>query len=169
MDPFATLGIPPKFDVDLAALDKTHRELSRALHPDKFVSALPTERRAAAARAADANEALRVLRDPVRRAEALFARAGIAVGERNEPPPSPDLLMDVMEKREALSSARRANDLEAVRALAREVEALEQQALAALSAGFAAPDLRPLLPRLGELRFYRRLLEEAGEALSEAP
>ena len=39
MDPFATLGAPRRFDLDLTALEKTHRELSRALHPDKFTQA----------------------------------------------------------------------------------------------------------------------------------
>ena len=39
VDPFATLGVPRRFDVDLAAVEKTHRELSRALHPDRYVGA----------------------------------------------------------------------------------------------------------------------------------
>ena len=39
MDPFAALGIPRRFDLDLKAVEKTHRDLSRALHPDKYVGA----------------------------------------------------------------------------------------------------------------------------------
>ena len=42
MDPFATLGIARAFDVDLAAVEKMHRELSRALHPDRYVGASET-------------------------------------------------------------------------------------------------------------------------------
>ena len=53
------LGIGPSFDVDLPSLEKTHRELSRALHPDKFVQAGASERRSALERAADVNEAWR--------------------------------------------------------------------------------------------------------------
>ena len=51
MNPFATLGVEPRFDLDLPALEKTHRELSRALHPDKYVGATASERRAALERA----------------------------------------------------------------------------------------------------------------------
>ena len=32
--PFALLGLEPAFDLDVTALERTHRELSRALHPD---------------------------------------------------------------------------------------------------------------------------------------
>lgn len=38
-DPFEMLGVERRFDLDLKVLEKTHRELSRALHPDKFVQA----------------------------------------------------------------------------------------------------------------------------------
>ena len=89
MDPFATLGAPRRFDLDLGALEKTHRELSRALHPDRFASAGASERRAVLEKAASVNEAWRALRDPIRRAEALFSLAGIAVGETHEPKPTP--------------------------------------------------------------------------------
>ena len=93
MDPFATLGIERRYDIDLAAVEKRHRELSRALHPDR----LRRRRRrpsasVALSKAVEVNEAWRIVRDPIPRAEALFTLAGIAVGERNEPKPSPALL-----------------------------------------------------------------------------
>jgi len=47
MDPFETLGLAPKFDVDLKAAESRHRELSRALHPDRYVKAPAAERRMA--------------------------------------------------------------------------------------------------------------------------
>ena len=165
MDPFATLGIERTFTVDIQALEKTHRELSRALHPDKFVGAAPTERRAALGKAVEVNEAWRTVKDPIRRAEALFELAGIAVGERNEPKPSPALLMDMMEQREALAEAKTARDTGAVARLSGELEARASEAERALAGGFAAAGgdrekLLLLVPRLGELRFYRRFLEE---------
>jgi len=165
VDPFATLGIPRTYDVDLAALEKTHRELSRALHPDKFVAAGASERRAALSKAVQVNEAWRVVRDPIRRAEALFALAGIAVGERNEPPSDPELLMEIMEQREALAEARASKDVAAVHRLKSTMEARASEAERALTQGFARGEgkreaLEPLVGRLGELRFYRRFLEE---------
>ena len=58
MDPFATLGIDRRFDVDLPALEKRHRELSRALHPDRFADAGASERKATLAKAVEVNEAV---------------------------------------------------------------------------------------------------------------
>ncbi len=171
MDPFATLGAPRRFDLDLQALEKTHRELSRALHPDKFAQSGPSERRAALEKAANVNEAWRTLRDPIRRAEALFRVEGIAVGEANEPKASPAFLMDVMEEREALAESRAARDLPKVRALASKMALRARSAEEKLTAGFAngtpsKDELGKLLPLLGELRFYRRFLDEV-EAIEE--
>jgi molecular chaperone HscB len=164
MDPFATLGIERKFDIDLTAVEKTHRELSRALHPDRFAGTGASERRMALSRAVLVNESWRAVRDPIRRAEALFALAGIEVGENHEPKPSPALLMDMLEQREALAEAKEKRDLAAVRSLASEIEARASAAERALALGFAngaqGPALAPLVPKLGELRFYRRFLEE---------
>jgi molecular chaperone HscB len=167
MDPFAMLGAQRRFDLDLGALEKTHREVSRALHPDKFAGAAPSERRAALEKAASVNEAWRILRDPIRRAEALFELEGLAVGETNEPKPSPAFLMEMLEEREALAEARAAKDLEKVRKAGANVEKRMQAAEKALMAGFdSRQDIPKLLPLLGELRFYRRFLDEV-EAIEE--
>jgi len=164
MDPFELLGIERRFDVDIAALEKRHRELSRALHPDKFAGAGASERRAALEKAASVNEAWRIVREPIRRAEALFRLAGIPVGEDNEPKSTPMFLMDVLEHREALADARAAKDLAKVAALG---AAMRERAVAAekrLAGGFAsassAAEVEKLLPLLGELRFYKRFLDE---------
>ena len=100
---------------------------------------------------------------------------GIAVGETNEPKAQPTFLMEMMEEREALSEARAERDLAKVQALGRKVEARRRATSQALAEGFgkAVPEaegaevpnearlaLEPLLPLLGELRFYRRFLDE---------
>lgn len=164
MDPFATLGVSRRFDLDLATLEKTHRELSRALHPDKFAQAGASERREALERAAQVNEAWRIVRDPIKRAEALFRLAGAAVGETNEPKATPSFLMDVMEQREALAEARAKRDLTKVRELGDAVASRMKNAEAKIAGGFgdgASEDrVKALLPVLGELRFYKRFLDE---------
>src|SRR3954470_5555674 len=98
IDPFETLGVERRFDLDLAVLEKTHRELSRALHPDKYSQAGASERRAALEKAASVNEAWRAVRDPIRRAEELFRLGGLKVGEDNEPKSTPMFLMEVLEE-----------------------------------------------------------------------
>ena len=154
------LGIGPSFDVDLPSLEKTHRELSRALHPDKFMGAGAGERRMALSKAVEVNEAWRTVRDPIRRAEALFQLAGVPVGERAEPKPTPALLMDMMEQREALAEAKAARDMTRVSALATEIEKRVGATERALSEGFQKGADTTLVQKLGELRFYRRFLDE---------
>src|SRR5262245_26389949 len=124
VDPFDILGIAPTFDVDLAALEKRYRDLSRVLHPDKYVGAPPAERRSALGKAAEVNEAWRLVRDPIKRAEALFRRSGVELREGAEPKADPEFLMEMMEQRETLSEARAKGD---TRAAARLGDAIRER------------------------------------------
>lgn len=158
------LGVERRFDLDLAVLGKTHRELSRALHPDRYVQAGASERRAALDKAASVNEAWRTVRDPIKRAEALFRVHGIAVGENHEPKATPAFLMEVLEEREALAEARAVKDLVKVRAIGAAMEARKVAIEKKLTQGFETAtdqaNITKLTPLLGELRFYRRFLDE---------
>ncbi len=171
-DPFKTLGIEPAFDIDVRAVEARHRELSRALHPDRFSQAPANERRMALSRAIEVNEAWRAIRDPIKRGEALFRYIGVPGGETAEPNPSTDLLMEMMEAREALSDAARAKDMAAVHNLSLTMQLREKETLAALDAGFKkanddVSEARKLLHYLGELRYLRRFLDEVA-AVEEA-
>ena len=165
-DPFEMLGVERRFDLDLAVLEKTHRELSRALHPDRYSQAGASERRAALEKAASVNEAWRAVRDPIRRAEALFRLHGIKVGEDSEPAATASFLMEMLEEREALADARIAKDLAKVRAIGAVMSGRAREIEGRLAAGFAATApqgpaaFASLLPLLCELRFYRRFLDE---------
>jgi molecular chaperone HscB len=163
MDPFSTLGISATFDVDLQAAERAHRELSRALHPDRYVAAGATERRTALARAIEVNEAWRVVRDPIRRAEALLTLRGVRVDDaaaRGELPA--EFLAEMMELREALAQARASRDLAAVRSMAAEVAARARSSERELASGFVQGQGAPLVTTLAELRFYGRFLDEVG-------
>jgi molecular chaperone HscB len=160
--PFATFGIEPRFDVNLAELERAHRELSKVVHPDRVASS--AARKGAVEHAMQVNEAFRILRDPVKRAEALFSLRGIEVGETHEPKPEPDFLMEVLEQREALAEARAAKDAARVSALEADMRAAQTKAearlTAALAPGSPADAAKAEIGALGELRFYRRFLEE---------
>jgi molecular chaperone HscB len=160
VDPFATLGLPRSYDVDLPAVEKTHRELSRALHPDRFVNAGASERREALSRAVEVNEAWRIVRDPIRRAEALLQLAGAAVGEEKAPPTDPEFLMEMLEQREALAEAKQAKDLARVHEMAKAIEGRSREVEEALGEGFARGEAASLVAKVGELKFYRRFLDE---------
>jgi molecular chaperone HscB len=163
VDPFETLGIAPSFEIDLQKVEQRYRELSRVLHPDRHVGKPALERRLSLGKAVEVNEAWRIVRDPIRRAEALLRRAGVAgVDERAAERAEPEFLMEMMEQREALASAKDKRDHAGVERLAAKIRDSERNALARLADGFAQvdADTRRLLPLLGELRYYRRFLEE---------
>jgi molecular chaperone HscB len=177
VDPFATLGLPRRFALDMKHAEARHLELSKTLHPDRYASAAAGERRMALSRAVEVNEAFRIVRDPIKRAEAILKLCGLGaeVGETREPKPSGAFLMEVMEARERLDDAKAARDAAAIETVVR--EAKEQFAAAeravseaidtALDTGAtesASDALRAAIPLLGRLRYAARFLEEARHA-----
>ncbi len=167
--PFEVLGVPLLFALDEQELEKRHRDLSKALHPDRYAGRSSSERREALSRAISVNEAFRQLRDPISRAEALLTQLGREVTETNQPQPEPALLMQVMEQREALSSARRAGDRKRVESIAAQAAGSAEDAAERMADAFSEEPIpvERVLSLLGELRYLRRLKEEAGSALDE--
>jgi molecular chaperone HscB len=76
-DYFSFFGLPRKLVVDLADLDRRFRRLSRQFHPDYFYTASGQERVASLERASYLNDAYRVLRQPLDRAEYLLRVEGL--------------------------------------------------------------------------------------------
>ena len=134
VDPFETLGIAPSFDVDLTSLEKRYRELARVLHPDRHLAGSPAERRLTLGKAVEVNEAWRLVRDPIRRAEALLRRLSVRMEEGKEPQANPEFLMEMMEQREALSEARASGDPAAVERLANAIRQREKDVTARIAA-----------------------------------
>jgi molecular chaperone HscB len=168
-DPFVLLEVEPRFDLDLNLLEKRHRDLSRILHPDRYAGRPAGERQQALGRAIEVNEAFRALRSPVRRATALLARHGRNIDEADSPRADPALLMQVMERREALTDARRAGRRDTVERLTETVRERKRVIEAEMAASFGCepPDLGRVEALLGELRYHERFLEEAGIALDD--
>lgn len=165
MDPFETLGIAPRFGLDLATVEQRHRELSRALHPDRYAGRPSSERRLALGKAIEVNEALRLVRDPSKRAEALLRRAGVVLTETSEPTSSQELLMEMMDAREELATAQATRDLVRLRRVGAAMSERAAATMRALGerldgANGSADRLREALPLLGELRYVRRFLDE---------
>ncbi len=175
-DAYDTLGLEPVFALERTTLDKRHLELSRALHPDRFVGALPAERRRALSDAIAVNEAHRALRDPVRRAELLLSRLGLAEPKGST---SQSFLFEMMELREELSSYVAARDESALSKLVRRASDRRGAALEHLAALFTAAQAIPesertqcaevseLFVSLAELRYLQRLVDEATSQLDE--
>jgi molecular chaperone HscB len=185
-DFFAVLGVPRRYQQDLAQAETRFRELSRQVHPDRFARADPQARRASLQRTVQLNEAWKTVRDPVRRAEYLLGLAGTHIGDEARtggavgPGPAPGqgkgkvlvppaLLAEVLELREELADARAEGDDVRVQGMA---AAVRDRVAAALSrvAGeleraerVEAERAQALAAAAGDLiaiRYFRRFLEE---------
>lgn len=171
-DPFDVFQIEPTFDLDLEQLGRRHRDLSRALHPDRYVGRSSAERRQALGRAIEVNEAWRALKDPLERARVLLLRLGAPMTEESQPPVDPDFLMQMMERRESLQELSRKGDSAGVERLADEVRGEERRVLTELAEGFRralkeqGQSLGGVQQRLGELRYYRRFFDEVDALLT---
>jgi molecular chaperone HscB len=175
MDPFATLGLAPRYDLDKAELERRYRDLQQALHPDKHTSASSSERTMTLRKAVEVNEAYRVLRDDSKRAEALLAALDGANAKPAHEIAPQALLLDMMELRESLAEARAARDAKAVACLAEQVAGREREVRAELVTAFAAlaaeaqTEVRERTQALiSRLRYYRRFLDEVAAFEDEA-
>ncbi|GAC1353077.1 MAG: Fe-S protein assembly co-chaperone HscB [Polyangiales bacterium] len=173
LDPFATLGLPRQFALDMKGLRDRHLDLSRALHPDRYASSPSAERRLSLSRAIEVNEAFRTLRDPIARAEALLQLEGLGaeIGETREPKASGDFLMQVLESREQLEEARASKSKEAVQAVLHDARAqfaaVEEELARMLDEALSATEvdrhdrLKRAIPLLGKLRYASRFMQDA--------
>jgi molecular chaperone HscB len=174
-DHFCVFGLPRKFDLDVADLERRYKEMTKVLHPDRFARADGRARRASLERSVQLNLAWRTLSQPIARAEYLLSLEGIEVGEpagskRSDPidsratqPVDTALLVEVMELREALAEARLRGDSAKVAALVADAQAHNDKKMAEVAEGFAAgrPNLAAIAACLVAARYYRRFLEEA--------
>ncbi len=177
-DAFDLLGIEPRFDVDTRQLGNVHRDLSRALHPDRYASRPSSERRAALGRAIEVNEAFRTLQDPLARGQLLLERLHPS-GQAPESQADPGFLMEIMELRENLGEAGAKKDAERIEALADQVRSAQKTVMDELSKLFSqalgqshdgAVDLLPVIAeKLAVLRYYRRFLDEADALVDDLP
>jgi molecular chaperone HscB len=173
MSAFDVLGLEPTFDLDLGLLEQRYRDLQRTLHPDRYVNAPASERRASLSRAMAVNAAYRELRDDLTRGEVLFVRYGGSLAEDAKRTADPTLLMEIMELREELAETRR-GDPQRREKLTQTVSGKQtrsfeelRHALAELAAGNRAA-LDDAGSALHRLRYYRRFLEEAAALDEEA-
>jgi len=163
---FELLGLPARYAVDPASLERGYRDLQSRVHPDKFASATEPERRVAMQWAARANEAYRTLRHPVERARYLLGLKGFDTEEESNTSMPPDFLMQQMEWREAVEHARTTSDTGELKQLRANLAQSRTDMLRMLELALdrdANFDAGCSLVR--KLRFLDKLEEEIDEAL----
>lgn len=172
---FELLGLPQRFDLDPAALERAYLDRSRETHPDRFAAAPASERRVAVQRSMELNDAYQTLRKPVRRAEYLLARHGLTIGD-NERIADAEFLMSILTLREELAEARAAGRTDEVARLERVMKDHHRALVGSLAARFEAVDrggpdagaaLAAVKQTLIELRYVDRYLEECEAALDD--
>jgi molecular chaperone HscB len=105
-DYYRFFGIPRKLSVDTTDLQRRFYDLSKILHPDRFLRRAPTEQQYSLEATAILNDAYRVLRDPVSRAEYVLKEHGFDIGEQRSKNAPPELLEEVFELNMALEELR---------------------------------------------------------------
>jgi molecular chaperone HscB len=84
VDYFTFFGLPPKLNLDVAALEKDFYELSRRLHPDLNATAGIQEQQWSLEQSSMLNDAYRTLRDPIKRTAYLLHLEGVALEEQSK-------------------------------------------------------------------------------------
>ena len=165
---FDLLNLPRAFVVDERLLEKQYRELVAAVHPDRFVTDSPEQRRLAMQAATLANEAWRCLRDPCSRAAYLCRLEGVAVDAVARAGASPEFLTEQMEWREALDEARLAARLADLEALGKNVALARDRAIGRLAELIdTRADFEAAARVVGQLMYIDRFSEQVEEALDD--
>ncbi len=107
---YELFGIRRGLNLPLDDLQKRYYDLSRQLHPDRFMRKPEAERQRALDMSSALNDAYRTLKDPIRRAQYLLALEGFDIGEQRSKNVPPELLEEVFELNLALEEMRSGDD-----------------------------------------------------------
>jgi len=159
VDYFTRLGLKRAFGIERAELERHYFDLQRRFHPDRFAGR-PAEERALALRHATAlNEAYDRLKTPLRRAEYLLTlldpayKRDDSVTEKD-----PELLMEALEKREALAEAA---DTVAIDRLASAARVETEACLVRIARAFDSASLAEADRDIARLKYLSKFLEDA--------
>jgi len=157
---FELLGLPARYRVDEAALDRAYRELQNTVHPDRYAAAGDADKRLALQASARVNEAYRTLRDPVMRAEYLLSLRGVNAASEADTRLPVAFLTRQLERREEAEEASDARDGSRLAALVGDVR--DDAAAIAIEVEHAldANDDERARARVRELRFLVKLAED---------
>ncbi|MCE3604545.1 Fe-S protein assembly co-chaperone HscB [Massilia sp. P8910] len=161
---FDLFNLPPRFSLDMGALDTAYRDVQGQVHPDRFVNATDAEKRVAMQWATRANEAYQTLKNPQKRAQYLCEQNGVDLQTESNTAMPMAFLMQQMEWRDSLGDARAAKDLDALEALDAQVKLERKSRLVRIGEQLDSGDYERAAQGVRALMF----LEKFGEELSFA-
>ena len=163
MDYFSVFGLEPKLLIDVEDLQARFYRLSREHHPDRFARQSAEAQQRALDTTSLLNDGLRVLRDPVKRAEYVLSKNGLEVAEQRGKDVPAELLEEVFELNEALEELRSGDEaargaIEAAQANFILIRSGIDRELAALFAGYDGTHDPALLARMRAILNRRRYI-----------
>ena len=160
-NPFALFDLPVVFQVDSALLNERYLALQKSLHPDNFSAASAQEQRLAIQKSAEINDALRILKDPITRADSIIA---LNTGKTENPEEKSnndiDFLMQQMEWRETLENIENRKDTDELTAFTQEINQIRHAILSELSTALDAQQWDIARAITYKLRFIKKLQAE---------
>jgi molecular chaperone HscB len=157
---FELLGLPARYRVDEAALDRAYRDLQNAVHPDRYAAAGDADKRLALQASARVNEAYRTLRDPVARAEYLLALRDVNAATEADTRLAVAFLARQLERREQAEEASDEHDRSRLAALVRDVRDDAAEVAIEVERALDANDDERARARVRELRFLAKIAED---------
>ena len=163
-NPFAIFDLPVTFNVDQALLSERYLVLQKSLHPDNFVTADAQEQRIAMQKSTEVNDALKTLKDPILRAEAIIAlNTGEAQDLEQKSKQDVTFLMQQLEWREELENIEQSQDENALESFAKRVKKETKEMLTALEALLNEQQWSPAAQFCDKLRFLKKLADEISQ------
>jgi Fe-S protein assembly co-chaperone HscB len=152
-DPFSTFGIPHAINLDIRALERRYLQLSRECHPDHNRSKGAADCGAVLQRAADINDAYRVLKDRWRRAQALIElRAPEAMARQKD--------LDLAEEVASIG-----DDPERIQRLAERLARAEDSAFIGVERAVNAGDWQTAARHLHQSKYVRKARNDLDQRL----
>lgn len=121
---FELFGLPEQYALDVKQLNAAWHQVSSKVHPDRYATALPSEKRIAIQWSGIINEAYDTLKSPLSRAVYLCERNGVSIDAENNTAMAPDFLMTQMQLREQIDEAQ--GDNEALKKILDEIVLMDQ-------------------------------------------
>lgn len=160
-NPFALFDLPVAFQVDSALLNERYLALQKSLHPDNFSAASAQKQRLAIQKSAEINDALRILKDPIARADSIIT---LNTGEQENPEEKSNndigFLMQQMEWRETLENIENRKDTDELTSFTKEIDQIRHAILSELSTALDAQQWNIARAITDKLRFIKKLQTE---------
>ena len=162
-DHFGRLGLPRRFETDLAALEANYLSRSRLAHPDYHQNGSEADKADSLRDSSLLNDAYRTLKDPFKRAEYLLSLlGGPAASEVKEMPQA--FLKETLELRMRLEELKDENDEAGLRKMQSELSKRQTVILGQVAVEFQSADspeaLKSIRQKLNALKFIQGLLRD---------